>query len=68
MNPPSIDDLRGEQQALLFSLGLPGDPVALDIKPVGMLTTEERRRFSERLAVVTRELKTPKRGPAWWQR
>jgi len=50
------DDLRAEQNALLFVLGMKSEPVYLDIKPPDFLTTGERQQFGERLEVVTERL------------
>jgi hypothetical protein len=52
----AMNDLAAEQNALRFALGLPSEPVYLDIKPVTLLTAGERRPFAERLATVTNEL------------
>jgi hypothetical protein len=77
----SHDDPIAEQNTLKAMLGLPGEPVFLDIKPVSRLSNGEKHRLNERLAVVTRELEQPAPEPEpacppqieepepapWWQ-
>jgi hypothetical protein len=63
-----------ERNVLRAMLGLPSEPVFLDIKPANQLSPGERRRLEERLSVVIDLIAGPGRdadegeepGQQWW--